>query len=314
MNVLKAYAHRVVSYHPKKQRDDLYAEILDELCEEFRDRQAQDPNLDETDFLNRFKQHPMRYATQLATDSSAYLIGPQFYFSFISALKVSLAIVVAFHVVVALTAGFLSGNIWNTLWGAAWSIPLSCLWVAATVLGVFVALERSGERATWLDKWDAAELNPSADHQSISLLETSFDIGVSTFALLLVLDILQFPMVIRHDGEWIQGWSINLPEGFWLDAGLLLLFGIGFSLYRLSRTVWTNRLRVIEIVVNLMWISLLAAAASQSGLLSIEHPLAEELAPMVENATKIALLVACFIIAWDTITHGWRLYRNKSHY
>jgi len=312
MNMLKAYAHQVVSYHPVAQRDELFAEIFDELCEEFSDRQAQIPGLSEMDFLNSCKQHPMRYATQLASENSAYLVGPQFYFSFLSALKTSLAIVVVFHLVIGLVGAFASGNIWGAFWGAVGSIPQTFLWVGASVLGVFVALEKSGERATWLEKWDAAELKPSDGHQSISRLETSFDLGFSTFALLWVVNILEIPTVVHHDGEWIRAWSINVPEGLWLVAGLLLLFGIGFSLYRLSCTLWTSRLRVITVVDNILWIGLLAVIASQTGLLSVEHQSAAEFLPIIEKSTKVGLLIACVIIAWDTLVHGWRLLRNAN--
>ena len=65
MDLLKAYARQVVSYHPPKQRDELFDEIYDSLCEEYSDRQAGEPVLTEAGFLNRFKQHPMRYATDL---------------------------------------------------------------------------------------------------------------------------------------------------------------------------------------------------------------------------------------------------------
>ena len=106
MELLKAYARQVVSYHPAKQRDELFAEIYDSLCEEYSDRRAAEPDLSEAGFLNRFKSHPMRYATELASDGTAYLVGPQFYFSFLSALKIAAAMVVVFHVVIAAVGVF----------------------------------------------------------------------------------------------------------------------------------------------------------------------------------------------------------------
>jgi len=39
MDLLKSYAHQVVSCHPEKGRDDLFAEVYDELCEKFKDWQ-----------------------------------------------------------------------------------------------------------------------------------------------------------------------------------------------------------------------------------------------------------------------------------
>ncbi len=63
MNLLKAYVHQVVSYHPSANRDELFAEIYDEICEEYADKKLADANLSEADFLDSSKQHPMKYAT-----------------------------------------------------------------------------------------------------------------------------------------------------------------------------------------------------------------------------------------------------------
>jgi len=71
MNLLKAYVHQVVSYHPPADRDELFAEIYDEICEQFADSQVENPSLSEEGFLDTCKQHPMKYATQPASDSSS---------------------------------------------------------------------------------------------------------------------------------------------------------------------------------------------------------------------------------------------------
>ncbi len=112
MDLLKAYAYQVVSYHPASQRDDLYAEIYDELCESFSDAQAEDPALSEADYLNRTREHPMKFATRLAAADSAFLVGPGYYFSFLTALKTSLSLVVVFHVVVGAVTALASGEAW----------------------------------------------------------------------------------------------------------------------------------------------------------------------------------------------------------
>ena len=52
MDYLKAYAHQVVSYHPEKGRDELFAELYDELREEFSDWQAEHTEGDEAAFLD----------------------------------------------------------------------------------------------------------------------------------------------------------------------------------------------------------------------------------------------------------------------
>lgn len=311
MDVFKAYAHQVVSYQPEAQRDELFAEIYDELCEEYDDRRESEPGLGEIDFLNQARRHPMKYATQLATDSSPWLIGPQFYFSFLSALKIALSIVIVFHVVVGVLTALASGNLWSSFWGSMAAIPESLLWVGASVLGVFVALEKSGEKATWLDKWDAGTLKPVDSHQAISRFETAFDLAFSTFALLLILDVVDLPVLVRHDGEWVRDWVVNLPAWFWGVAVVMLAFDIVFSLYRLMRSHWSRNLRLVTVVSNVLWLGLLAYAVAQADLLSVAHESAREFLVFFERAAKGGLLVACAIITWDTLSHLWRLFRGS---
>lgn len=311
MNMLSAYAHQVVSYHPLKQRDELFAEIYDDLCEEFTEMREQNPSLDEEEFLNTTRPHPVKYATQLATEGSAYLVGPQFYFSFLSALRIAVSIVVIVHVVLGVLAAAASAEIWSSFWGVMLAIPQTLLWVCASVLGVFVALEKSGERATWLDRWDAKDLRPLDGHESISRFETTFDLAFSTFALLWVLDIIRIPPVIRHDGVWQTELTTALPDSIWLAAALLLLFDIGFGLYRLNRTLWSRRLRWITIGNNLPWLALLAYVLTFPQLVVSGGEIAPELLPLVNKVSKGVLMIVFAVIAVDTLKQFWRLLKGR---
>jgi hypothetical protein len=312
MDVLKAYAHQVVSYHPAKARDDLFAEIYDELCEEFSDWKAAHPGGDEAAFIDAEKQHPMRFATRLAAEGSAYLVGPQFYFSFISALKIGATITSMVFLVLGVISAIASGDYpWSFLRVLS-GIPQALLWVGACILGVFIALEKSGERANWLDDWSASDLKPLDSHQQISRGETLFDLGISILALLWVLDIVNLPATIRVDGSWSGDWVLQLPGWFWIAAGALLVFDIAYSLLRLTRNLWTAPLRLASVVTNVLWISLLGYAIAQPQLVAIAGDMPEQvtnLLPIVDRAVSGVLLVICAIVAWDTVTHVWRLRR-----
>lgn len=311
MELLKSYAHQVVSYLPVSQRDELFAELYDSLCEEYSDLLESEPGLAEAAFLNRNKKHPMKYATELAGEASAWLIGPRFYYSFISTIKFALSLVVIFHVVTGVVRGLASGQIWASFVSALVSVPGTLLWVGAAVLGVFVALEKSGERASWLDNWDAGELVRLDGHQSISRGETLFELALSSFALLWVLNIVQLPAMIRHDGDWIREWTVNLPDWFWWAAGLLLVADILFSLFRLSRSVWTRSMRGVTVVMQIFWIGMLLFAVNQPGLLSVDHESAAQFIPVIEKVARGGLVVVSAIIAWDTLVHTWRLLRGS---
>ena len=312
MDMLKAYAHQVASYLPAKQRDDVFAETYDNLCEEFSDLQAGDPSLTESAYLTNSKGHPMRYATRLEAGETTYLIGPRFYFSFLAALKMAMSIVFIVYLVIGTVGAMAGGNIVRSFIGAFMGLPLTMLWVAAAVLGVFVAMEKGGEKASWLDKWDAGELARAAGHDRISRAETSFDLAFSTVALLLVLDIVSMPSFIRHDGVWFTAeWSTSLPAGFWWLVILLLAFDVAFSLLRFTRSVWTDGLRLTTIVANVVWLGVLAYAIRQPDILQVDQGDIAQLLPLLERVVNGIMLVVFAIIGWDTAGHVRKLLRGR---
>ena len=177
-DLLKAYAHQVASYHPAAARDDLYSEVYDELCEEFKDWIAENPGLEEADFLDAEREHPMKLATRMAGERQAYLVGPTLYFSFLTTLKSVLAIVVVMNVGLVVLRVFTGDGIVRAALGMAVSIPEALLWASAAVLGVFIALERSGEQAKWLDSWSSANLRNVDSHPGDLPLRDQFRPGV----------------------------------------------------------------------------------------------------------------------------------------
>jgi hypothetical protein len=191
--------------------------------------------------------------------------------------------------------------------------PGTLLWICAAILGVFVALERSGEKATWLDKWKAGDL-PSADsHQAISRAEAIFDLVLSTFGLLLVFRVVSLPPVVRHDGEWLSGWGLAVPDALVWVAGVLFAFDIAFAVFRLTRSLWTNRLRLVTIAANLAWIATLAYAATFDPLLTLEPATPEraDVAAVVDRVAHGVLAVVCLVLAVDTAKHAWQLFRSR---
>lgn len=315
MRLLKAYVHEVVSYHPPAVREELFAEIYDEICEEYTDEQEKNADLTEADFLDTSKQHPMKYATQLASGSSSYLVGPQFYFSFLSALKAGVSITAGIFLLMALIAAMGSENQWRTFYQVLFELPEILLWIGAVILGVFVAMEKSGEKAFWLDSWKASDLKMVDGHQSISRGETFFDLSFSAIGLLWISDIIQVPQVINSDHPWYGDWVVLIPDWCWIAAAALFVFDIAFSLLRMTRKLWTSQLRLTTLVTNILWLALIGFIALQPQLLDVSGPVTKtitDLIPSLNRALKISLVVAAAIILWDTAIHSWRLL-NRAH-
>lgn len=310
MDILKSYAHQVVSYHPEKGRDELFAELYDELCEEFADWQAEHPDGDEAAFLDAEKDHPMRFATSLAPEGSAYLIGPQFYYSFISALKIATVVTIGVHLLIGVIPAVASGSYFQAMMRLMMAVPGTLLWVYACILGVFIAMEKSGEKASWLDNWSASKLLPIDSHRPISKSETFFDLGISLVWLLWLLDIIEFPGVVFHDGAWVTGWTVNLPGIAWVVLGIVLVLDIAYSIIRLVKAYWTPRLRLTSIAFNIAWIALLSYLAAQAPLISgseIEVAGIDDLQILINRVTSGVLYFIVAILAIDTLKHCWRL-------
>lgn len=313
MDMIKAYAEQVASYLPASGREDVASEIYANLSEEFEDWLPAHPEANAAGFLDATKPHPMKYATQLADRASTWLIGPQFYFSFISALKAGASITTGLYFVLAVVVALTSGAYVRSFIGVFTDLPGTLLWVSAIILGVFVAIERSGEGANWLDDWTSKDLKPIGGRQPISRVETFFDLGLSTLGLLLVLNIVELPLLVRHDGAWINDWSLQLPAWTWWAAGALFAWDIGFCVIRLFRSHWSPPLRLTTIATNAAWVGLLLFIANQPDLLQVTGASAEELKDVTPFFNRVAhgtVLVIVAILAWDTISHAWRLFKR----
>ncbi len=94
--------------------------------------------------------------------------------------------------------------------------------------------------------------------------------GLRSLALLWLVDIIHVPAVIDLDGQLMSYWLIDLPDWFWIAAGVMLVFDIAHALFRLTRNFWSPRLRLTTIASNLLWIALLGFAIAQPDFLSIQ--------------------------------------------
>lgn len=314
MNLLKAYVQQVVSYHPPASRDELFAEIYDEICEEYADQKTENPNLSETAFLDSNKQHPMKYATQLATESSSYLIGPQFYFSFISALKIGITITVLIHIILAAIAAVQSERWFGAFLHVMFEIPATLLWVSVVILSIFIVLEKSGEKAIWLDGWKASYLSLSDNFQKISRGESLFDFALSTIGLLWIFEFIKMPTIIDVNKVEIIDWSVKLPDWFWLVIVAMLIFDLAFCVVRISRHFWTRNLRIITIVTNVIWLVMLGFVVSHSQIIDATAAAAivdAELLRIMNFVIKNIILGAMIIITWETVSHIRRILKSK---
>lgn len=190
------------------------------------------------------------------------------------------------------------------------------VWVTASILAIFIAIEKSGEKASWLDNWKVSRLRLANGHQTISKTETFFDLAVSTLALLWLWGLVQIPEIIGQDGVVITDWIIHVPDWFWIVLGIMLVLDIAFCLAKLISNTWSPRLRLTSILTNVAWIALLFFAASKTPLLTLPDTISAEiidLLPIINNAIRGVLAVICIILVADTLNHGWKLLKGRQH-
>lgn len=316
MDLLKEYVIQVVSYQPAASREDMFAEIYDEVIEEYTDKKIANSNLSEAEFLDTYKVHPMKYAAQLATESSSYLIGPQLYFSFISALKIGVVITIIIFLVMAAISAMHSENVWSRFFSVFLSIPEALLWVGAWILSIFIILEKSGQKASWLDNWKASDLSSTDSYQKISRGETLFDFSITTIALLWIFDFIKIPVVVDENNVVLSDWVVLLPDWFWIVLIAMLIFDLGFCIVRLYRQLWTQRLRLITVVTNIAWLAMLGLVVSQAQIIDAavyESSVSVDLISSINLVLKGIVAGAMLIIGWDTVHHIIQLRKQTNN-
>lgn len=311
MDLLRAYAEKVSSYLPQKIRSETADELYDSLCEEFQEH-AEQGEVSELDFVQS-QIHPIKRATQLGENEKLYLIGPGFYLSFIQAVKVAAMVVAVIHVGLFALSAWTSDNLIQ-VFSQTMSNYVSAFTNVAFIIGlIFIVIEKTGERADWLDSWNVKDLERSYGKQKISKFESLFELNVAVIVFLWLTKAIELPAITRIDGVWLADLMVNIPDVLLSFMIGMLAFDILVSAFKLLRGYWSSMLRVATLASNLIWIGLLVM------VIQIERVVTED---MLEGAVDLnladivssintgidtVLTVAIIFIAWDSVTQVYRL-------
>lgn len=298
MELLKAYANKVASYLPAQQRESMRDEIYADLCDEFDDYQTS------VESLLANKPHPMRYAAQLAEPNQGYLIGPQFYFSYLETLKGVAAVICVVFIVLGLLEFDTSRSLIGSLLRMGSSILEAIVWNAAIVTGIFIALERGGERASWLDTWKVDSLKHWQSAQRISRTTIAFELGMSIFLLAWLLGIFEPPTFFWR-GQRVEDVQLMITDGLRWAFIALLLVDILQAVWQFFEPVWSDPKRWTRIGFNALWIIALLLAWTQLDkiqLLITDMPgNLERLEVRFNKILNWGLLGAAALVIWDSI-------------
>lgn len=298
MELLRAYANKVASYLPAKQRESMRDEIYADLCDDFDECQTSEEN-----FLAG-KPHPMRYAGQLTEPNQGYLIGPQFYFSYLETLKGVAAVVCVVFIVLGLLEFDTSRSLNGSLLRMGSSILEAIVWNSAIVTGIFIALERGGERASWLDTWKIDSLKHWQSAQRISRTAIAFELGMAIFLLAWLLGIFEHSNFFWR-GQRVEDVQLVIPDGLYWAFIALLMVDILQAVWQFFEPVWSDRKRWARIGFNLLWIIALLIAWEQpdkiqllvtEGRGSLDRPEFQ-----LNKIFNWALLGVAILVFWDSV-------------
>lgn len=304
MDLIKAYAHQVAGYLPAKEREEVTLEVYDELNADYETQTQQNPELTVESFLNS-KSHPMKLATQLSDEKHTHLIGPMFYFSFIETLKLVLGLIIIFHYALAALISLTTGDWIKVFIQTTFQLPGTLLMVTAIVMGIFIAIERSGGAADWLNDWNVKKLKPVTDLNRASRLGAATQFATSCFFILLISGLL--PGLADTLTPELNVIDLQLPLAFVTVLLTLLVIDAILAAIRFVQDYWSRRQRIATIAVNILWIVTMAV------LWQLKPWYANDLPMFVLNImTGIPLVIIAFAL-WDSVEQMLLLKRESNN-
>ncbi len=294
MELIDSYLHEVSRHLPVDQRQDVTEDLRAVIEEEVYGSAGDNPITDEhqAEVLARFG-HPLKVAGQYAPRRA--LIGPELFPAFVQTLKVILTIALVAQFVVAL--GVALANDWQVgPFEFVFMTLETLLWVAAVVVGVFIAIEYSGEKLGWYERWQPQTLAKG-------------NLGVADRGDVITNLITEgFFLLWWNDVIVLDRWFPALQDTVSLGASwgpyfwcFNVVFGLCFVLhaYVLVIGLWRFRALVAEIVLNAAVAALGVTLAFESDLIQLGDAVTEVVSGHIDNVVRMVILVIVGFTLWD---------------
>jgi len=287
MELLDRYLQAVRFWLPKAQRDDIAAELSEDIRSQIEEREsALARPLNDSEVAGILKQHGRPFLVANRFRPQQHLIGPVLFPIYGFVLKVVAAfyllpwvlVWIGLNVSRAAHSGKSLMEALASLWTAFW--PMAFFIVGAITV-VFAVLERVEAKSKFLDQWDPRKLPPVRDPNRIPVSATFTEVTFNlVFAIWLVAGMwyqtsLHFSGVsITHAPVW--------PYLFWsffsLTAANILASGAN-----LFRPYWTKTRALVRLVSDCIGSALFCWLLKANVFLSIS---VKEVAP--EKTARVA--------------------------
>lgn len=319
MELLDRYLQAVKFWLPKGQREDIAAELGDDIWSRIEEEEGGlGRKLNQAEVAAILKQsgRPLLVASRYLPQES--LIGPVLFPIYRFVLKIVVWYPIAWLLVSAGLMIFfpnlrgeqsLGGSLLQ-MWGPLWHATLT---VVVLVTLVFAVLERVQARSHFLQDWDPVKLPPARDPGRISRVNSAVELGANAILIAVLIGATASGSIYLGGGVRVD--LMPVWQGFFWAFLLLGLANITLAAANLFQPHWTSvsaGTRLILDCAGMVAFCWLLKASVLAGIVApnLSPARATEIAHSI-NAAMVNLfplaVVACVIIV--AISNGARLFR-----
>ena len=257
MELIDHYLSAVAGHLPSDTRDDIKEELRSSLYEQLEDQsktlQRELTEEEQVEFLRKLG-HPLKVAAQYLPQQ--YLIGPGLFPFYVNAMKTAAILVFVFHIAVSVVSALVTEDWIGSVSNIMSRIIGSMVVVGAIVTVFFAVMERSGDGASRLNRWDPLSLRKRGKSVLVNKSDMITDVSMETVMLLWWNGVFSFRDWISWNGSALSVATPGLDAVFWLVnivlGGSLLLHGV-----MLIYTHWRPGLIAMEILLELATIGIM---------------------------------------------------------
>ncbi len=254
MALVDRYLQAVKFWLPRKQKDDIIAELSEDLRSQIEDQEAElGRKLSDAEVEPILKRcgSPMAVAERYLPQRS--LIGPALFPIYSVVIRALIFYFLLPWLLLWLGITIFSADFRADHPGAALFASLEPWWLACTYslffnTLVFALLDRSQARSHLVNDWNPRALPPERDPNRISRGATLFELTITVATLALWVQFDTFHRVFHIFGLTIT-LSSYWPYFFW-GLAVLTLAGIGLSCLNLSTARWTRLSASLRLVID----------------------------------------------------------------
>jgi len=326
MDLVERYIEAVKFWLPKATRDDIAAELREDIhseIEEAEQEKGRKLTEDEISALLKVRGTPLSVASRYLPQRS--LIGPELFPLYIFVLKIVAVICLIPPVIAWLWAAIEPG----TSWPGVFATPVNSLLVSfAIVTLIFAAIEHKGISPAKLHSFNPKSLRPVVDKNRIKRSESVGDIIggliVIGFYLAGYLSITTYSLppsvVIMHGQATVEqllhGRITVSPEWvtYWQIVVVLSVAGIAFAAANLFQPYWTVPRVLVRMALDLAktaavcWL-LASNLVREFVVQGVRADIADQLYRVSAEAAAYAGPAAVIIGLFIVVTAVWRIMR-----